>query len=251
MALKTNATFGITLEEAAFAQYERAVRAGCPLGVTSSYRDPNLGVRLWHENYTRDYAESAKWDRRKWGLVDYWRRKRKFINGEYTDQRTVSVAVPGTSRHEYGLALDLPGSTTDTRTPRGWMHRYGRPFGFFWPQWAQEVGTYEPWHIEFDRALVGIDTETDQEDELNAEQEKILREIRDAQTTMNARQIIMLNEQRAQGGVDASGIAKALSDALAGPIADAVADELASRGMAADAHTIAVAVTSRLSKKLA
>lgn len=159
MVIKTHATFGLSLEEAALAQYVRAISAGCPLGVTSSYRDPDLQVRLFHENYTRNYAESAKWDGRKWGTVTYWRRTSMFINGAHTSQRTVSVAVPGTSRHEYGNALDLPGSRRDTSTPRGWMHAHGRRFGWYWPTWAQQSGTYEEWHFEYDPALVDIDTE--------------------------------------------------------------------------------------------
>lgn len=155
MVIKTHATFGLSLEEDALTQYVRAIGAGCPLGVTSSYRDPDLQVRLFHDNYTRDYSASAKWDGRKWGAVTYWRRTSRVSTGG----PTVSVAVPGTSRHEYGNALDLPGSRRDTSTPRGWMHAHGRRFGWYWPTWAQQSGTYEEWHFEYDPALVDIDTE--------------------------------------------------------------------------------------------
>lgn len=159
MAIATSVRFGVTLESDALDQYIAAVSAGCPLGVTSSYRDPDLQVRLFHENYTRDYDTSAKYDARKWGSVTYWRRH----YNSRTGGKTVSVAVPGSSDHERGLALDLPGDMRDTSTPRGWMHRHGRPFGWYWPTWAQQALTREEWHLEFDRALINIDTEEDVE----------------------------------------------------------------------------------------
>lgn len=159
MAIATNVRLGVTLEAAALEQYVRAVAAGCPLGVTSDFRDPDLQVQLFHENYTRDYDTSAKYDARKWGSVTYWRRHYNIRTGG----KTVSVAVPGSSRHEKGLALDLPGDMNDAATPRGWMHAFGRPFGWYWPSWARQPATREEWHVEFDPTLI---TRSPQEDDV-------------------------------------------------------------------------------------
>lgn len=138
MQLVTDRVLGVALDQPAMDLYLRAVRAGCPLGVTSSFRDPERQARFFHENYIRDYSLSARYDAKDWGGVWYWRRHYNARTGG----TTVSVAVPGTSKHEKGRALDLPAS------PRAWMHEHGRPFGIINPAWAKQSGTFEPWHFE-------------------------------------------------------------------------------------------------------
>lgn len=160
MALRTSTVFGVTLEEEAYRYYAKAILDGCPIGVNSSYRDPDLQVWLWHDNYTRIFTESAGYDAKRWGTVWYWRRPKRRSNGA----ATVSVAIPGTSKHEYGTAIDFPGSMTDVRTSRGWMHRYGRAYGFFWPDWAQRPATREEWHLEFDKDIATIDLTPEEDD---------------------------------------------------------------------------------------
>ena len=54
-------------------------------------------------------------------------------------------AVPGTSPHGLGLAIDLPFEEVPGMTGR-WLHA-GR-FGWVWPGWAQVEPTREPWHLE-------------------------------------------------------------------------------------------------------
>lgn len=61
------------------------------------------------------------------------------------------AAVPGTSNHGLGLAVDLCGGVENYGTDaHRWMRQHAPLFGFFLPAWAQENGSKpEPWHWEF------------------------------------------------------------------------------------------------------
>lgn len=61
------------------------------------------------------------------------------------------AAVPGTSNHGLGLAVDLCGGVENYGTSaHQWMRRHAPLFGFYLPAWAQESGSKpEPWHWEF------------------------------------------------------------------------------------------------------
>lgn len=48
------------------------------------------------------------------------------------------AAVPGTSNHGEGLAIDVP------EPMRSWLHRNGTTYGWHNPPWARG---YEPWHF--------------------------------------------------------------------------------------------------------
>lgn len=61
------------------------------------------------------------------------------------------AAVPGTSNHGLGLAVDLCGGIENFGTPQHrWMQQHAPLFGFYHPAWAQAGGSKpEPWHWEF------------------------------------------------------------------------------------------------------
>ena len=61
------------------------------------------------------------------------------------------AAVPGTSNHGWGLALDLCGGVESFRTPQwAWMAANASSFGWVHPPWAAPGrGREEPWHWEF------------------------------------------------------------------------------------------------------
>jgi len=68
----------------------------------------------------------------------------------YSRKRSLA-AVPGTSNHGWGLALDLCGGAEDygTRTYQ-WLDARGDEFGWDNPDWARPGGSKrEPWHWEF------------------------------------------------------------------------------------------------------
>ncbi|RBM20091.1 D-alanyl-D-alanine carboxypeptidase [Prauserella sp. PE36] len=61
------------------------------------------------------------------------------------------AAVPGTSNHGWGLAVDLCGGAESFGTPQyGWLAVNARAFGWVNPGWARQGGgREEPWHWEF------------------------------------------------------------------------------------------------------
>lgn len=130
---------GLELEHNMALAYFKCIAAGMPPGgINSAFRSHDRQVWEFNDNYTSNYAASGKRDRRPWDGINYWRRVRKVSNGA----STVSVAVPGTSNHEFGIAFDLD-------TPQQlWMRVHGAGFGFINPDWAKQSATYEPWHWE-------------------------------------------------------------------------------------------------------
>lgn len=73
------------------------------------------------------------------GQVDLYRRKPSL------------AAVPGTSNHGWGLALDMCGGVESFARPEhAWMATNSPAFGWVHPAWAgQGGGREEPWHWEF------------------------------------------------------------------------------------------------------
>lgn len=61
------------------------------------------------------------------------------------------AAVPGTSNHGWGTAVDLCGGIQDFGTPTyAWMQANAPLYGFFNPSWAQQSGSRpEAWHWEY------------------------------------------------------------------------------------------------------
>jgi murein DD-endopeptidase MepM/ murein hydrolase activator NlpD len=61
------------------------------------------------------------------------------------------AAVPGTSNHGWGLAVDLCGGINSFGTPQfQWMTKNAPMFGWVHPEWSGEAGGKpEPWHWEF------------------------------------------------------------------------------------------------------
>jgi cell wall-associated NlpC family hydrolase len=66
-------------------------------------------------------------------------------------QKPALAAVPGTSNHGWGLAVDLCGGIQTFGTPQyTWMKANSGRFGFLHPDWAEPGnGREEPWHWEF------------------------------------------------------------------------------------------------------
>lgn len=89
----------------------------------------SMGTRLCLTDTYRTYAAQVDVRRRKPSLA----------------------AVPGTSNHGLGLAVDLCGGIESFGTPQHrWMQQHAPLFGFYHPAWAQAGGSKpEPWHWEF------------------------------------------------------------------------------------------------------
>ncbi|MFC5748951.1 D-alanyl-D-alanine carboxypeptidase family protein [Actinomadura rugatobispora] len=64
-------------------------------------------------------------------------------------QRPGFAAVPGTSNHGKGQALDLCGGVENASTAQfKWLEANSRKYGWFHPAWAYS-NPYEPWHWEY------------------------------------------------------------------------------------------------------
>ncbi|RZS90336.1 D-alanyl-D-alanine carboxypeptidase-like protein [Motilibacter rhizosphaerae] len=61
------------------------------------------------------------------------------------------AAIPGTSNHGWGLAVDLCDGVQDFGTPQHvWLDQNAFRFGWFHPAWAEPSGSRpEPWHWEY------------------------------------------------------------------------------------------------------
>ena len=66
-------------------------------------------------------------------------------------RKPTMTAVPGTSNHGWGTAVDLCDGVQSFGTPTfGWLKAHAPRFGWFHPSWAaQGGGREEPWHWEF------------------------------------------------------------------------------------------------------
>ncbi|HEY0400642.1 MAG TPA: D-alanyl-D-alanine carboxypeptidase family protein [Blastococcus sp.] len=66
-------------------------------------------------------------------------------------QKPTLAAVPGTSNHGWGLAVDLCGGIESYGTaPYNWLKANAGRFGFLHPDWAEPGnGREEPWHWEY------------------------------------------------------------------------------------------------------
>ena len=71
------------------------------------------------------------------------------------DRKPTITAVPGTSQHGWGLAVDLCGGVNVFGTAQtAWMQVNAARYGWVHPDWAQAGGTNpEPWHWEYGHLL--------------------------------------------------------------------------------------------------
>lgn len=121
------------LEAAAAASWFRMVRDGCPAGgITDALRTQAEQEAVFRKYYTTSYAASAKFDRRVWNGLTWWRKP-----------GAPSAATPGSpqARHQKGLSLDLNGAT------KAWVRANGHRYG-----WIKDLVTGEDWHMEYQAA---------------------------------------------------------------------------------------------------
>lgn len=95
----------------------------------SKYHATTVGSPLCVSDSYRSYSEQVALYRRKPGMA----------------------AVPGTSEHGWGKAVDFCGGIENTGSAAyNWMKANAGSFGWFHPDWAEPSGNRpEPWHWEF------------------------------------------------------------------------------------------------------
>lgn len=127
-----------------------AGEAGHNISITSGFRSPDHQARIIADNWNKFDLNPADRDRwmsdvqamgpveagRKWEGV--FTNAKRTVDGSGTPFRNW-IALPGSSNHQKGLALDLSYSSPDARQ---WAHQNAKDFGMTFPL------SNEPWHIE-------------------------------------------------------------------------------------------------------
>ena len=143
---------------------------GRPIILTDSYRTLAVQERIFLERYLPQTTGGGYYgDSKTYRGVRYVRRR-----------GTATAAVPGTSNHGTGLAVDVgDGVNKGSGEVWDWLKRYAGMFGWFNPEWAKLENYYEPWHWEYNPAkdtkrnepLEGAVTGTREWDEMASKEE--------------------------------------------------------------------------------
>jgi hypothetical protein len=105
------------------------------LSITEAYRDYDEQVRLFKARYT------AGWSSGVWWNGQFWRKK----------AGAAVAAVPGTSNHGWGRAVDVGGYGGSSSTAaHQWIRDHCAAYGY---SWATGRASGEPWHLEFVGAI--------------------------------------------------------------------------------------------------
>ena len=201
---------GLLRADAADAWIRVRAATGLDLRPTSwadTYRPYYVQERIFRERYTTAYVTGI--DPRRWLGQTWWR-----LPG------TASAAVPGTSNHGWGVAIDVTGlggfagsayaRLAEVAPAHGWSNRAGRSIG-------------EPWHWEYTPAADTHTSAPAQEDDMPYTEDQ-LRLIISEEVTKR------LDERRARDRAD---MMEQADKAVAGRVADIVA-RTATATLAAD-----------------
>ncbi len=147
-----------------------------PKFVPNAYRALTEQERLFRERYRAEDTVEGNRLRIQGRPHRVWHGKRW-----YQRPNTAVAAVPGTSNHGWGLAVDVDSVELEGR--RSWLERNAQRFGFSWELQS------EPWHIRYVRgeslpravlAGEGVDTVVQEEDEMTPDQARKLELIYNA-----------------------------------------------------------------------
>ena len=119
---------------------EAAKKDGITLKLTDAYRVFEIQDRIFRERYTTTpmYTVDIRWYQGK-----RWYRK----------PNQAAAAIPGTSNHGLGLAVDFAGviyayGSLPNKTI-SWLNKNAKRFGWVRPSWSFNKNTWEPWHWEY------------------------------------------------------------------------------------------------------
>ena len=133
-------SFGVKMDKSVLTPYADmktdASRNGVSLWISSAYRDDALQSSLFQRE-VEEYAKTCP------------------TYSEAVTAAARSVAKPGCSEHETGLALDLNGVKDDFDKTAAfrWLSNHAQDYGFIlrYPKDKQEITKikYEPWHYRY------------------------------------------------------------------------------------------------------
>lgn len=139
-----NCTMHVKAARAWTAMREAAAKDGVQLAHVGDYRPYDRQVALFRERYQTTPTSTG--DVRTWNGVRYWRKP-----------GVAAAAVPGTSNHGWGLAVDValrvngqtvtisadPDGPGPVKSGLAWLLNNAARFGFSWELQS------EPWHIRY------------------------------------------------------------------------------------------------------
>jgi len=121
---------GRSLVSPAANSYKRMRSAGLPTGgINSSYRSLSGQIKIFFERYVVQWRGRGRYSDAR------WYKGKRYVRISSAGM----VAVPGTSTHGEGLALDMSTSSA----AHAWVLRHGAAYG-----WKRTIRS-EPWHFEY------------------------------------------------------------------------------------------------------
>lgn len=122
------------------AMYAKARGMGIDLAITDGYRPYATQERLFRERYLDHYNPLRTSTSRKFWQDRWW----------YKRWGVATAAVPGTSNHGWGLAVDIHtaglGSIAKPGPKLRWLDEFADDYGF-----SHELIPEEPWHVRYYR----------------------------------------------------------------------------------------------------
>lgn len=103
---------------------------GVWLGITEAYRSFEEQDRIFRARYTPGHKSGV------WYAGTYWRKR----------AGVAVAAVPGTSNHGWGIALDIKNYGSTSGPGFRWLLDHAGAFGW---SWATGRNVNEPWHWEY------------------------------------------------------------------------------------------------------
>lgn len=122
-----------------------AARDGVTLQITQAYRTYAQQVDLFLDRYTPRTTGTGPY-----GDVRFWDGGDGGPLVRYVRTSGAAAAVPGTSNHGLGQAIDF---ATDSPGAISWLMNNAAPYGWARPAWTYKAPTIEPWHWEASRVV--------------------------------------------------------------------------------------------------
>lgn len=104
--------------------------------------DAAVAFAKLNEAYMRQFGDSIT-------LTDSYRSYAQQVS--VRRRKPALAAVPGTSQHGWGLAVDIADGVNERNDRYYWLRKNAPRYGWDNPPWARQGGSgkYEPWHWEF------------------------------------------------------------------------------------------------------
>lgn len=121
-----------------------AMADGIDIRSVGAYRAYETQVAIFTTRYTRTPIATVD--------IRWWNGERWYRKPGYA-----AAAVPGTSNHGWGLAVDIANASYPYGGTKSaiyaWLEKHACEYGWVHPTWARNKNTWEPWHWEYHAEL--------------------------------------------------------------------------------------------------